>query len=93
MNTCRSGCIGALTLVSASRQDPFATNVTISRTAFADNHADATGDDIEIWRDGDNQGAVPCPAPGKACPGPWHDGTTRCCIDGDGTWNLTLPST
>ena len=77
-------------------QDPSATSVTISRTAFADNHADAIGDDIEIWRDGhknggSNQGAVPCPAPGKACYP--VGGTTRCCFDG-GYESLTviLPS-
>ena len=55
---------GALWLHSVSQQDPFASNVTISRTTFADNHA-VLGDDIDIYRD-INLGAVPCPAPGKA---------------------------
>eukprot|EP01045_Picozoa_sp_COSAG04_P042121 COSAG04_NODE_13146_length_618_cov_1.175337_1_plen_73_part_00 len=44
------------------------------------------------WRD-NNQGAVPCPAPGKACPDLWHDGTTRCCFDGDyESLTVTLPN-
>ena len=90
-----SGCAGgALHLRSGNQQQPFATNVTISRTAFGDNHADGNGgtdgNDVYIWHD-NNQGAVPCPAPGTACDA--YSGTTRCCIDGDyASLNVTLPS-
>ena len=66
-------------------------NITITRTTFATNHAyNNLGNDIYIWRNPPNQGAVPCPAPGKGCD--VQQGTTMCCLDGDGTWNLTLPS-
>ena len=83
----------ALLLNSESQQDPFATNVTITRTAFADNHADNAyniADDIYIWRK-NNLVAVPCPAPGKGCD--THDGTTRCCFDGGyESLTVTLPN-
>eukprot|EP01047_Picozoa_sp_COSAG01_P063226 COSAG01_NODE_8157_length_2898_cov_1.780993_2_plen_414_part_00 len=70
---------------------PFAANVTISRTAFADNHVDnhvghGFGGDIRIYYYNNNQGAVPCPPPGKLqLPG--------CSFDGDyESLTVTLPS-
>eukprot|EP01045_Picozoa_sp_COSAG04_P001471 COSAG04_NODE_50_length_31170_cov_2.965080_2_plen_229_part_00 len=76
-----AGCSGgALRLSSLSMQDPFSSNVTISRTTFADNHAGThLGDDINIWHG-------PCPAPGKAC-------GTSCCFDGGNeSLTVTLPT-
>ena len=76
---------------SENQQQPFATNVTIARTTFANNHADdKESGDIYIWRDVDNQGTVPCLTPGKACDSSGN--TTRCCVHGNGTWTVTLPS-
>ena len=92
LRSSHAGCVGgALYLQSDSQQHPSATNVTISRTTFADNHADYhMGDDVYIWRD-NNQGAVPCSPPGEACDA--YDGTTRCCFaDNDESLTVTLPS-
>eukprot|EP01045_Picozoa_sp_COSAG04_P001481 COSAG04_NODE_50_length_31170_cov_2.965080_12_plen_94_part_00 len=86
---------GALQMTNNDHKQPFRTNVTITHTTFADNHADNNvGNDIHIWRDqqyGVNAGAVPCLAPGKACDA--YSGTTRCCFDGDhDSLTVTLPS-
>ena len=79
-------------MVKTENQDVTETDVTITRTTFADNHADAPwGDDILVWRDGDNQGAVPCPTPGKVCDK--HGRTTSCCFDDHyESLTVTLPS-
>ena len=92
-----SGCSGgALHLNSNSQQDPFATNVTISRTAFVNNHADNNfGSDIYVWR-GDNQGAVPCPTPGKLCAEGFvggGDGTTATHTESSAPPSRTGPKT
>ena len=90
------GLGGALHLESDNQFDPFADNVTITRTTFANNHADTAGDDIFIRRDALGAAscpAVPCPAPGKACKAASGD-ATPCCFDFDGEESptLTLPS-
>ena len=77
---------GAIVTEVTQLQHPFKTNVTIKRSTFANNHANADGDDIFVWL-GNHLGTVPCPAPGKGCDA--RSGTTRCCIDG-GNESLTV---
>ena len=63
-----------------STEPMYSANVTISGTAFANNHA-YIGDDIYVILADDGKGKVPCPAPGCACDS--SQGGSRCCIDGD----------
>ena len=94
----RSGCAGgAIDMTSENRSHPFASNLTITASRFANNSAfERVGNDTHIMRKGDNHGAVPCPPPARACEkqGTEKQGTDRCCLDGDfhSGLNLTLPS-
>ena len=70
---------GALFLHSQGSQHPFQANVTITHSAFSNNHAQQGGDDIKVV-------GGPCPAPGKAC-------GSSCCFSGDyASLNVTLSS-
>ncbi len=88
-----SGCAGgAVDMRNNNSAAPFSANLTITLTSFQNNSAhEAIGHDIHIYRDGDNKGTVPCPAPGLKCDS--SPNTTRCCFDGNLVGlNVTLPA-
>ena len=76
------------------------TNVTITRTAFADNHADFSGyNTIQVNREGHPTVAVPCPTPGTTCTPTWctgggtgcaPDDSKRCCFSDVDYESLTV---